>query len=261
MSLSFHETKRQMQLMRGGLAQLPEGEQDGFLELYDVVWVYHDNALEGEVYSPDELRAALTDRVVTVGDSSSTTVMRDIRAHKGAVDHIRREAAKRASAPLLGLTKSLHELLTPDPADRPGRYRRAGQVQRTYFHEIAEPSRISYLLRKVLGWAVSEDALRDHPIEIACRVHWEFIHIYPFEQNTGRVGRLLLNYMLLREGYAPSVIHAQDRQRYYEAFRAGSPELLTALVHESIDNGIDSVLRRLRSRGINPSAQQDLVLR
>ena len=260
MSRSFHETKRQMQIMRGGLSQLPEGEQSSFIELYDVVWVYHDNALEGEVYSPDELRAALTDRVVTVGDSSSTTVMRDIRAHKGAVDFIRKEAAKRSSSLLLNLTKTLHELLTPDAADRPGRYRRASQVQRTYFHDIAEPARISYLLRKILSWAASEDALREHPIEIACRVHWEFIHIYPFDKNTGRVGRLLLNYMLLHEGYAPSVIHAQDRQRYYEAFRGGSADLLTALVHESIDNGIDSVIRRLRARGINPVAQPHLLL-
>jgi Fic family protein len=250
-----------MLTMKAGLGQLSESERSSFLELFDVVWVYHDNALEGEVYTPDELRTALTDRVVTVGDSSSAMVMKDIRAHKGTVDHIRREAERRTASPLLNLTKALHERLTLDPDDRPGRYRRNPQLQRTYFHEIAEPSRISYLLRKILAWSVSEDALREHPIEVACRVHWELIHIYPFEKNTGRVGRLLLNYMLLREGYAPAVIHAQDRQRYYEAFRSGTPELLTGLVHESIDNGIDSVLRRLRSRGIHPVAPRDMTLR
>ncbi len=261
MPRSFHETKRQMLRLTAGMAQLSEAERATFLELYDVVWVYHDNALEGEVYTTDELKAGLSDRVVTVGDSSSAAVIRDIQAHKGAVGHIRKEAAKRSGPALLALVKALHERLTVDPSDRPGRYRRAGQTQRMYFHEIAGASRISYLLRKILTWAASDDAHREHPIEVACRVHWEMIHIYPFEKNTGRVGRLLLNYMLLREGYAPAVIHAQDRQRYYEAFRADSPQLLTALVHESIDNGIDSVIRRLRSQGIHPSASPEVAIR
>ena len=249
MSLAFFETKRKLQQMEEGLAHLDTRERASFWELFDIVWVYHDNALEGEVFTPDELRAALGDQVVTVTDSSSTSVLRDIRAHKDAISFVRREAAKRCQTSLLALAKQIHERLTPDPAERPGKYRRNGQVQRTYFHEIADANRISYLLRKILNWAISDDAQRDHPIEVACRVHHEFIHIFPFEKNSGRVGRLLLSYMLLREGFLPAVIHAQDRQRYYDSFRTPDAELLTGLVHESIENSIDSVQRRLRQQG------------
>ncbi len=248
MSLAFFETKRKLQRMEEGLLHLEGKERTSFQELFDIVWVYHDNALEGEVFTPDELRAALGDQVVTVTDSSATSTFRDIRAHKEAISFVRREATKRCQTSLLALAKQIHERLTPDPADRPGKYRRNGQVARSYFHEIADANRISYLLRKILNWAISEDAQRDHPIEVACRVHYEFIHIFPFEKHSGRVGRLLLNYMLLREGFLPAVIHAQDRQRYYDAFRTVSPDALTALVHESIENSIDSVQRRLRQR-------------
>ena len=51
--------------------------------------------------------------------------------------------------------------------------------------------------------------------------------------------------------FAPAVIHAQDRQRYYDSFRAPTPELLTSLVHESIENSIESVERRLRKQSID----------
>ena len=36
----------------------------------------------------------------------------------------------------------------------------------------------------------------------------------------GRTGRLLLNFMLMREGYPPINIKFADRRRYYEAFTA-----------------------------------------
>lgn len=261
MSLAFYDTKRKMQQMAAGMERLSKAEALTLQEMFDVVWVYHDSALEGEVHTPEELQAALSDRVVTVVDAASTLVMREIRAHKAGIDFVRREAQKRTAPDLLELSKTLHEVLCPSPVDRPGRYRRSSQVQRTYFHDIAEANRISYLLRKILTWATSEDASRDHAIEVASRVHFEFVHIYPFERHAGKVGRLLLNYMLLREGYAPAVIHAQDRQRYYESFRAGSPEQLTALVHESIENSIDSVLRRLRAEGRAPAAAADVGLR
>ena len=245
MSLAFFETKRKMLRMQDRLADLQASDQSSFQELFDIVWVYHDAALDGEVYAPEELRAALTDQVVTITESSSTNLMRDIRAQKAAIEFIRREAEKRTASPLLALTKSLHERLTPDASDRPGKYRRSGQLQRAYFHDIVDAGRISYLLRKTLTWAVSEDAEREHPIDVACRVHYDVIHVYPFEKNTGRVARLLLNYMLLRAGYAAAVIHAQDRQRYYESFRSPTPAALCSLVHESIENSIDSIERRL----------------
>lgn len=258
MSSAFSETKRKMRHLEDGLAGLRAEERTSFEELFDIVWVYHDNALEGEVFAPAELRAALSDQIVTVSDAAGTSALRDIRAHKEAIAFVRREAQRRTAPPLLALVRQLHEQLTPDTDDRPGMYRRNGQVQRAYFHEIADAGRISYLLRKSLAWAGSDDALREHPIEVAARVHHDFVRIFPFEKHSGRVGRLLLNHMLLCEGFAPAVIHAQDRQRYYDAFKAPTPELLTTLIHESIENSIESVERRLRDLGGAAAARAEV---
>ena len=60
----------------------------------------------------------------------------------------------------------------------------------------------------------------DRPLEGLARVHSEFERIHPFLDGNGRTGRLLLNLVLLRLGYAPAIIYLRDRSRYLRALQA-----------------------------------------
>lgn len=51
--------------------------------------------------------------------------------------------------------------------------------------------------------------------EVAARVHARFIKIHPFEDGNGRVGRLLMNIILVRLGAQPVAIEV-PRAEYYE---------------------------------------------
>jgi hypothetical protein len=64
------------------------------------------------------------------------------------------------------------------------------------------------------------------------------MQVFPFTENTGRVARLLGNLVLLHAGYRlPVIIHATDRQRYYESLRM--PEaVLRDLTMEALDNAL-----------------------
>lgn len=53
--------------------------------------------------------------------------------------------------------------------------------------------------------------------EREARFHIEFIRIHPFEDGNGRTGRLLLNFNLLRNGFAPVVI-TEDLKEYYQSY-------------------------------------------
>ena len=83
--------------------------------------------------------------------------------------------------------------------------------------EIAKPSRISYLLRRLFAWLESEEARRLHPVAVAGELHYRLLQIYPFEVDSGRAARLFVSYWLMGQGYLPAVLHAQDRQRYFKA--------------------------------------------
>ena len=59
-----------------------------------------------------------------------------------------------------------------------------------------------------------------HPMERLAEAHAGFEQVHPFLDGNGRTGRLLLNLILARLGYAPAIIQKRERPRYLDALRA-----------------------------------------
>lgn len=55
--------------------------------------------------------------------------------------------------------------------------------------------------------------------------HAKFENIHPFSDGNGRVGRLLMNYILLIHNHPPITIHEEDRKDYYNALEKFDEEL------------------------------------
>lgn len=58
----------------------------------------------------------------------------------------------------------------------------------------------------------------DAVLRVAARQHFDFEFIHPFKDGNGRVGRLLVNYVLAYCGYKPLIFTHQDKHRYYRGF-------------------------------------------
>ncbi|HSI03238.1 MAG TPA: Fic family protein, partial [Myxococcota bacterium] len=159
-------------------------------------------------------------------------------------DQMREKARTKRFAVTIEFLKSLHALLVSDPEDA-GVYRKDIPIHRTYFHEIAQPAKIQLALTKCLDYLKAQRDQDLHPIEFAANVHHRFMHVFPFSEYSGMIGRLLCNFVLIREGYLPVIIHASDRQRYYEALR-GAERDFRQFIAESMENSLDNALRFLR---------------
>ena len=78
------------------------------------------------------------------------------------------------------------------------------------------PVEVQPLLREFFRWYDrSRSSL--HPVELAAAVHLRFVTVHPFADGNGRIGRLLMNFVLQRHGFPLLNIPYEDRRSYYNA--------------------------------------------
>lgn len=242
-----------------------------FLERFEMSWIYHDSALEGVVYTPQELQAALVPGTKEAEASIIPAVL-EIRNHKAAVEFIKAEAkggGKKQAQITLTVIKRIHDLLignTPEALaaraemerrerterelakerERAG-FRKDMPLHRTYFHDIAQPSKIQAQLEKLVDYTAGAEFREFHPIKQAATVQHQFLQIFPFTEQSGKVGRMCSNLILLRHHYLPCVIHAIDRQKYYESFR-GPVASFRALLMDAMENSLANGIKYFRDQ-------------
>jgi Fic family protein len=243
MDAKFFEIDTKMEALRNRTAAFPVKIQNDYRDRLDVSWIFHDNALEGVVLSYSELKAAIDQRIIS--DVTLIPMYEEVRNHKTAVDFVREASvAKKPPAVDLELIRKLYAILTPEEAAKGYPFRKENPLHRLYYHEIATPEKITYKMRKLGDWMESDECAELHPITRATKVHFRLLNIYPWTKNSGKVARLLMNFILIRHGYLPAVIHSIERQRYYEVLRFENEGLLN-LVVESLENSIETTAKFL----------------
>ena len=206
---------------------------------FEMSWIHHDSAIEGIVYEPSELASALSDAPVT--DNALLPVYDEIRQFKAAIALIRQLATDKKLPVDQALIERLYATLSPEEPE--AKFRKDIPLHRLYFHEISPPDKIPIKMKALTQWLESDDTLRTmHPTRIAARAHYLFLQAYPYPKHSGKIGRLMMNMMLLREGYPPAILHATDRQRYYDALRT-SADATSSIIIEALENSLHSAIR------------------
>jgi Fic family protein len=217
-----------------------------FLSRFELSWIYHENALEGIVVTHAELGSALKGRPI------APDTYHAIRACKVAIQLMRKEAAENGGAIDLELARRLHEALgTGENGFLSGRYRKIIPLHRTYFHDIAQPAAIAPRMVRLMDWARANNPDDEDAVRFAAHFHHEFMSIFPYSEHTGKVGRLLVNYILLRHGYMPVIFHGAERQKYYDTLRHAPKDMesfLTEMMINCIENGTRFIRKELEDR-------------
>jgi len=214
----------------------------GYRENLDMSWIYHDSALEGVVYTFQELKTATDPDASVMADSTLQPACEEIRRHREALNYIRDYAPKKRQPVNLDVVKTIYLLLHPEEGDiKTLRYRKDIPQHRLYFHEYAPPDKITYKMRQILDWVNDPETRRTrNAVRVAARAHYDLLRVFPFTQDSGKVARLFMNLLLLRAGYPPAIVHSTERQRYYDALK-GSSATMTQIVQEAIDNNLASI--------------------
>lgn len=197
------------------ISHLSEEEWLRFTEIF----TYDTNAIEGSTVSYSEVRGIIEKnewpKEKSKGEVSETYGVSD------AISHIR----KTKDHVSLNLIKELHRIVFKNSKDFAGKFRGKGVevvVADRYgnvIHRGAPQSHVVKLLNELIKW-YDENRGKYHPIVLAAIIHNQFENIHPFQDGNGRVGRLLLNNILLKNGLPPVNIELKNRAEYYSSLQA-----------------------------------------
>jgi Fic family protein len=181
-------------------------------------FTYDTNAIEGSTVTVSEVGDILERRkwpkVRSKDEISETYGLAE------AVTRIRK-TKERVS---LKLMKDLHKTVFKNSKTFAGRFRKLGvevAVMDASGHTVhvgAPSESVVPLLRELVLW-YDKNKIKYPPILLAAVVHNQFETIHPFQDGNGRVGRLLLNNVLLKHNLPPVNIRLKNRQEYYRALQ------------------------------------------
>tara|TARA_Y100000310_G_C20687447_1_gene819994 strand:- start:193 stop:1134 length:942 start_codon:yes stop_codon:yes gene_type:complete len=193
---------------------LSEEEWQTFSELF----TYNTNAIEGSELTNIEVK-----EIIESDNWPKEKSKEDIAEAYGvdeAIDFIRK-----TKEPIsLDLMRELHRIVFKNSKSFAGKFRKKGEevVVRTssgiIVHEGAPQSRVISLLNELIKW-YGKYKDKYPPLILASVVHNQFENIHPFADGNGRVGRILLNNILLKNELPPVNIELKHRLEYYNTLK------------------------------------------
>lgn len=120
------------------------------------------------------------------------------------------------------------------------------QLKNGEIHEYASPEETPALMGDLLNWYnSSKDKL--HPVQLAAEFHYRFVCIHPFDDGNGRVARLIMNYILLKNNYPPVVIKSEDKESYLTALQKADTGDIESLIEYVEEQSIQSLELSLKA--------------
>jgi Fic family protein len=217
-----------------------------------VEWIYHSNAIEGSTLTLRETHLIL-ETGLTIGGKTLREHFEVIN-HKEAIDYVESLAA--GDAPINAFhVRQIHRLvLTRIDDASAGQYRTLPVRIGGAGHEPPESWEIPHFMTRWEEWLRSK-ALTLHPVTRAALAHHRLAAIHPFIDGNGRTARLVMNLLLLRDGFPPTIILRENRAQYYrvlaEADR-GKERPVVNLVGRAVERSLTLYLEACTPRHAAP---------
>jgi Fic family protein len=199
---------------------LASGQVKNLKTLFDVEFTYNSTAIEGNTFSYQETKIVLLDGI-TIGGKSMREHL-EIINHKEAIDYVEELSRKKITELRRTDIFNIHLIMLQgiDPKNA-GKYRTVPVyvlLKDGSRHVFCDPLLIADEMDSFFNWLFAEKD--GHSLIIAAEVHTRFVSIHPFVDGNGRTMRLLMNLILLQNGYVPAIIKNKDRSGYLDAIES-----------------------------------------
>lgn len=223
------------------LSKIREGDQKKLKKMDKLAWknyyewfltrfTYDTNAIEGSTLSLQDTGLILFENVVPKGKSPRE--INEVQNHKQAFDYILDYKGNLTKKFILEIHRKLmHNILWKAA----GRFRDVDVYIRGVNILPPPHSRVEGEFKKLIGW-YTKNKNKYNPVVIAAYFHSVFEAIHPFRDGNGRIGRLILNFILRKDGFPMIDIKNKDKEMYYKSlYESQENHNLRPLVNLIID--------------------------
>lgn len=200
--------------------------------------VYNSNAIENSTLTLKE-----TEKILLEMEISRHVSVREVFEAKNLariMDYIRTRAQAELSKELILL---LHQMLIGNIDENiAGRFRQKEEYVRIGTHIAPAPEHIERLIEKILIEYSSDQ--QNYFVDKIAKFHLDFETIHPFNDGNGRIGRVIINYQLLRLGFPGLIIRDKEKKHYYNAFVKFRDSRETKIMERLIASGLMESLHK-----------------
>ncbi len=184
----------------------PKSAKESDLKAIAIAFTYNTNAIEGSKITLSETMDLLKNGVAP---NKPIMDVKETESHRKVFFEMLKETEPLSEKMVQGWHRELFE---DTKADIAGIFRNYGVSVGNYI----APAwwEVPKLMRDLMDFS---NKTKINPVELAARVHCRFEKIHPFGDGNGRVGRLIMNYILWKSGYPMLIIEYNKRWAYYKA--------------------------------------------
>lgn len=218
------EKKKKLDSLRPLSSSLVERLRDQII----IQWTYNSNAIEGTSLSLKETRLIIEHGLTIKGKSLKEHF--EAKNHKDAILFVEELVKEKKFVLNQLLIRQIHQLVIKEIDDKwAGRYREVDiEITGTKFIPPS-PALVPIKMLQFEKW-LKKNLKEQDLIDFSSIAHFKLVDIHPFIDGNGRTARLLMNLILMNQGFPPTVILKNDRMKYYQVLDAAHQEKLKQLV-------------------------------
>ncbi|MCW4050190.1 MAG: Fic family protein [Candidatus Bathyarchaeota archaeon] len=210
-----------------------------------IEYTYDSNAIEGSSLTLNETRLVIEEGI-TIGKKPLSEVQ-GAKNHPEAIEFIEKMVYGSEDISEEKILH-LHEIILKGIEPDAGNYRVSGVIVTGAMFTPPRSNEVPQLTQELIDW-LKKNIEEYSPIELAARFHHKFVKIHPFSEGNGRIARLLLNAILMRNGY-PFLINItnKDRAKYLTSLQEadlGNLEAFVNFIARSSERILDIYLNAL----------------
>lgn len=212
----------------------------------EIEYTYESNKIEGNTLTLQET-ALVVEKGLTVGGKTMVEHLEVIN-HTQAIDFIKELAQSQNTITERDILQ-IHSLILQG-IDKPnaGVYRKVPVIISGAKHRPPQPYLVPKQMEDLMLW-YNENKDKLHPVELSAEMHERLVTIHPFVDGNGRTSRLLMNLILLQNGFPIAILKGDDKSRldYYNALELAQTENDKEVFINLIAKNIEDTMKRILS--------------